>query len=393
MNNISSFFAKEVSKMKIASVISEFNPFHNGHKHLVDTIKKEHADCVVAIMSGNFVQRGDVAITDKYNRAKVALQNGCDLVVELPTAFALSSAQNFALGGVEIAKALNSDMLCFGAENDDTTMLTEIADVFYDDNFKEKIKEYISSGDYYAKAVSKAVSVVLSQEHSDILSKPNNTLAVEYIRALKGSAISPIAIKRIGAEHDSSITTETISSATNIRNLVLESKTYDNFTNMVIDNPAYIKNVETAILYKLRTMSEDDFLNISNISEGFENRIYDACRNSISLEELYENLKTKRYTLARIRRIVMNAFLEIDKTLIKKENLYVRVLGMNEKGAQIIKSTSLPLVIKVKQDYEKLSNNQKALFDIDVKASELFPLALNKKVQSKNDFATQIIKI
>ena len=139
-------------------------------------------------------------------------------------------------------------------------------------------------------------------------------------------------------------------------------------------------------------MSKQDLLNISDVTEGFENRIYEACRDSISLEELYDNLKTKRYTLARIRRIIMNAFLEIDKTLIKKENLYVRVLGMNEKGAQIIKSTSLPLVIKVKQDYEKLSNNQKALFDIDVKASEIFPLALNKKEFSKNDFSAQIIK-
>ncbi len=379
--------------MKIASVISEFNPFHNGHKYLVDTIKSEHADCVIAIMSGNFVQRGDVAITDKYNRTKEALKSGCDLVVELPTAFALSSAQNFALGGVEIAKALNSDMLCFGAENCDISMLTEIAVVFNNDNFKEKVKDYLSCGEHYAKAVSNGVRDVLSQKHAEILDKPNNTLAVEYIRAIKGSAVIPVAIERIGAEHDSDITTENISSATNIRNLVLESKTYSDFTNMVIDNPADINNLETAVLYKLRTMSKEDFLNIADINEGFENRIFDICRSSVSLNELYKNLKTKRYTLARIRRIIMNAFLDIDKTLVNKENLYVRVLGMNCKGAEIIKRASLPLVVKVRQDYEKLSDNQKALFDIDVKASELFPLALNNKEQCKNDFSSQIIKL
>ena len=379
--------------MKTAAVICEFNPFHNGHKYLIDTIKKHHADAVVAIMSGSFVQRGDVAVVDKYQRALCALQNGCDLVVELPTVFAVSSAPDFAKGGIDIAKALKADMLCFGAENDDTDALIKTADIFSDAQFDKKLKEYLTIGEYYPKAVSNAVADIMGDEYAQIVSKPNNTLAVEYIKSLKNTGISPVAIKRSGADHDSVITSDTIASATHIRNLVFENKSYEQFTCMNIKNYADILKLETAILYKLRTMQKEDFEILPDVQEGLHNRLFECSRNSNSLEELYSNIKTKRYTLSRIRRIIISALLDITKDDRNKNAMYVRVLGMNDKGAKIIKNSSMPIIAKTKQDYDRLSNDAKKQFDIDVTASDIFSLALNNKSDFTNDFSAKIIKI
>lgn len=380
--------------MKIAAVICEFNPFHNGHKYLIDKIKSDHADCVVAIMSGSFVQRGDIAITDKYTRAKAALENGCDLVVELPTVFALSSAQRFAQGGVQIASALGADMLCFGAEDADTSTLSEIADAFDDDEFKEKLKEHLSLGEYYPKAISLALESTYSKAYADVVNKPNNTLAVEYIKAIKDTTISPVAIKRLDVDHDSDKTSENIASATHIRKLIRDNADYSAFTSICPECIADIKNLETTILYKLRTMSKAEIENLPDVGEGLHNRIYDCARSSNSLEELYEALKTKRYTLARLRRIVMCALLGITKDDSNNNAKYIRVLGMNNTGAQALKNcTSLPIIAKVKQDYDKLSADAKEMFDIDARASEVFSLALNiGEIKYKNDFVSQIIK-
>ena len=379
--------------MKVAAVISEFNPFHNGHKYLIKKIKSEHADCVVAIMSGNFVQRGEVAIIDKYERAKAALQGGCDLVVELPTVFALSSAERFAKGGVQIADALNADILCFGAENEDVTKLSQIADTFSDEDFKTALKDNLSNGDYYAKAVSKAIEQILTKEHSDMLSGANNTLGVEYIKALKSTNISPVAIKRLGAQHDSDITFENISSATNIRNLIRSNENYSDFTDILIHDYTDMKELETAILYKLRTMSKDEIENLPDVSEGLHNRIFECARNSNSLNEFYDNLKTKRYTLSRLRRIVMCAILGITKELNSYDTQYVRVLGMNKAGATLLKNCKLPLLCNFPQDYEALSLDAKKVFDIDITANSVFSLAKVNNKDFINEYQRRIIRI
>ena len=378
--------------MKVAAVISEFNPFHNGHKYLVDTIKSNYADAVVAIMSGNFVQRGDVAITDKYKRAECALNNGCDLVVELPTVFAVSGAQTFAKGGVDIAKATNADMLCFCAENDNIDTLVKVADIFENEDFCNKLKFYINNGEYYPKAVSMAASDIIGHEYSEILNTPNNTLAVEYIKALKDSRISPVAIKRTGTQHDSFVTTDTIASATHIRNLVFNSEQYKCFTPIKIDNPANIQKLETTILYKLRTMTKAELSDLPDVEEGLHNRIYECARSSNSLEELYTSLKTKRYTLARLRRIIVCALLDIKKDNQAGHAEYIRVLAMNNVGADIIRKSTLPVIAKVRQDYHKLSDTAKKQFDIDVRSSEIYSLALNTIEGFSNDFSSKIIK-
>ena len=376
--------------MKVAAVISEFNPFHNGHKYLVDKIKSEYADCVVAIMSGNFVQRGDIAITDKFERAQAALDNGCDLVVELPTTFALSSAQRFAQGGVAIANALGADILCFGAENDDISLLCKVADAFDDETFNENLKELLNNGEYYPKAVSLSMEKTFGKNFSDILSTANNTLAIEYIKALKGTKLSPVAIKREGAQHDCEETSSNIASATHIRNLIREGKDCSSFTNMKIEDFTDIKKLETVILYRLRTMTPDELSNLPDVSEGLHNRIADCANSSNSLEELFDKLKTKRYTLARLRRTVMYALLNITKDDMKMKVSYIRVLGMNNNGAKLLKNASLPLICKYPQDVKALSNKAQKQFSIDLKAGKVFSLC---RKEPYNELKKRIIKV
>ena len=378
--------------MKIAAIICEFNPFHNGHKYLIDKVKSEHADCVVAVMSGNFVQRGDVAITDKFQRAKAALLNGCDLVVELPTVFALSSAAKVAQGGVHIADALGADILCFGAENDDTKKLIELSRIFESDDLNAKIKEYLSNGEYYPKAVSLAVKELYSDEYADILSGANNTLGIEYIKALKSTTISPVAIKRNGTDHDSDVVTQDIASATYIRKLISENNEYACYAAMDVEYHTDIQKLETAILYKLRTMTKEQLEALPDVNEGLHNRIFECCRNSNSLSELYNNLKTKRYTLARLRRIVMCALLDITKDMQQNDVQYVRVLAMNSVGSKLLSGCKLPLMCKYPQDYNKLSDIGKAMFDIDVKATDVFSLSICDNGTYINELKSQIIK-
>ncbi len=379
--------------MRVAAVICEFNPFHNGHKYLIDKIKREHADCVIAIMSGNFVQRGDVAITDKFKRAKEALKGGCDLVVELPTVFALSSAQRFAKAGVQIADALNAEMLCFGAENDDINALMDIVDCFDDEDFSDKLRFHLKNGEYYPKAVSKALRQLHGKEFADILDGANNTLAIEYIKALKNTSISPVAIKRIGTDHDSDVTNDNIASATHIRNLIIADNDYSKFTDIDIEHSTDIKALEQAILYKLRTMTKDELELLPDVSEGLHNRIYDCCRTSTTLQELYSSLKTKRYTLARLRRIVMCALLNINKYMQEKDAMYIRVLGMTDKGSKLLSKSKLPLVCKYPKDYNELCADAKEMFDTDIRAGEIFPLAIANGDKTYNELRNQIVKI
>lgn len=376
--------------MKVAAVISEFNPFHNGHKYLVDKIKSEYADCIIAIMSGNFVQRGDIAITDKFERAQAALDNGCDLVVELPTTFALSSAQRFAQGGVAIANALGADMLCFGTEDENIDMLKMIANVTESKDFSDLIRYYLADGQYYPKAFENSINGTLGEQYSSLVRKPNNTLAIEYIRALKNTHLTPVAIKREGAQHDCEETSSNIASATHIRNLIREGKDCSSFTNMKIEDFTDIKKLETVILYRLRTMTPDELSNLPDVSEGLHNRIADCANSSNSLEELFDKLKTKRYTLARLRRIVMYAVLNITKDDMKMKVSYIRVLGMNNNGAKLLKNASLPLICKYPQDVKALSNKAQKQFSIDLKAGKVFSLC---RKEPYNELKKRIIKV
>lgn len=384
--------------MSVFAVICEYNPFHNGHKYLIDQVKKED-DTVIAVMSGSFTQRGDVAVSDKFSRAEIAIRNGADMVIELPAVFACANAETFAKGAVDIIQSLGTvDMLCFGAEDADVNLLKMAGEAFKDKRFKEELKKYMDSGEYYPRAVKKGLEEVYSPALANVVDKPNNILAVEYIKALKDSGIEPAAVKRIGAAHDSADVKGNIASASNIREMIKSGGNYSPFVpDYIINNPADIQRLERIILYKLRAMSKEEIKKLPDVSEGLENRIYESARSSKSLDELFEAIKTKRYTMARIRRIAVSALLNINSDDSKMRAKYIRVLAFNEKGAQLLPQMknkgSLPLITNVADGYNNLNDDAKKMFDIDILATDTFNMALSEIKACGEDFTKGVIKL
>lgn len=371
--------------MSRAGIICEFNPFHNGHKFLLEKINKISADEIICIMSGSFVQRGDIAITDKYSRARAALAHGADIVVELPTVYAVSSAQTFAENGVRIAAALNCDTLCFGAENT-VSDLTEIAGLLEKGPVNDRIRSAMKSGQYYPKALSLA----LGESHADVVSRPNNILALEYIKACKKHGVIPIAIPRKGAGHNDDEIIDGIASASKIRGLIESGQAYKVLTPMEIDRPCNIRSIESAVLYRLKTITPDELSKIADVSEGLEYRISEAAKQYNSLSEICGAVKTKRYTMAKIRRVIISAFLGITAQMQETPVPYLRILGVRSGLEGIFRGAKLPLVVKTRADYESLNDSAKEIFDVDLKASEAMNIA--KGGEPINEFTEGIIK-
>lgn len=350
----------------ITGIICEFNPFHSGHKYLIDTVR-ESSDGVVCIMSGNFVQRGEFAVYDKFTRAKAALENGADLVIELPCAYSVMSAKGFAGYAVQLAEASGIvDEIAFGAECDDIDKLKAVCEKIKacDSKIKEKMKQGLS----YPSARKEVVK-------SDILDTPNNILALEYINA---AHIPCKAVKRIGRGHD---TDDVNYSASAIR------KTLNT------DEICTMKNCESAVLSKLRTMSREDFLKIDDVTEGLENRIVDAVRASTELEEIYDSIKTKRYTHSRIRRIILKAYLGITKDYTA-DVPYIRILGFNQKGrkiAALMKERSNLPVISRYADIKKLTPDGQKLFELECKCTDLYNLGYKTPLPCGTEQCAKIV--
>lgn len=381
--------------MKICGIVAEYNPFHNGHKYHIEKTKELYgATHIVAVMSGNFTQRGDIAVMDKFRRAETALKNGVDLVIELPVPFALGSAEQFATGSVSLLNSLGCvDMISFGSECGDLSLLEETAGAVLFAQQNENFFRYMKSGDPYPVALQKTIEQYYEEEIIDALAEPNNTLAVEYLKALGecGSSIKPATIKRFGAGHDSSSTTENNASASMIRKLILSGQEVSSYVPELPETDfADIRRLETAILAKLRTMTPSEIEKAPNVLMGLENRIYKAARVSGNLAELFMLIKTKRYTMARIRRIVMSVFLGIKKSDLKSPPSYVRILGMNERGREILSaaSCSLPMDTSLKA-LSGSGEKQKRLASLEERAGNLYGLAFEKKRPCGTEFTAK----
>ncbi|MBQ4100928.1 MAG: nucleotidyltransferase [Oscillospiraceae bacterium] len=375
--------------MNITAIIAEFNPFHNGHRYLIDKARANGATHIVAVMSGNFVQRGSPAIFDKFTRAKTALLNGVDLVLEMPLHISLSSAEMFGEGSVSLINSLGCvNSLCFGAECDDVSQLENIADTLLYDEFNKKIKEELSTGVSYPTARETVITNIMGGCYNDIISKPNNILAIEYIKAMKkiGANISPMLIKRVGVSHNSSDVFDNFASATTLREMLengnnieryIPSSAFDIYNSADIHS---LKYTENAFLSKLRTMNESDFLALSDVSEGLEKRIISAIASSTSLTELYDKIKTKRYTHSRIRRIIMCAYLSLTKGRFPLDIGFARVLAFNQKGAEIMsiakKSGSVPLISSL-ADVKKIGELQNSYAEWLSQTTDLYNLMKN----------------
>ncbi len=399
------------SQMKVTGIVAEYNPFHNGHKYMVEKCREGGTTHVVAVMSGNFVQRGSVAIMDKRARAAAALGSGVDLVLELPVCWAVSTAERFARGGVSVLAALGCvDALGFGAECDDVSLLLKAADAVCDIRVHEIIKRELEGGISYPKARENAVSEVFGEETASVLSEPNNILGVEYIKALKGlgSSIVPEPVLRQGAAHDSLKENGEFASASALRVLLergdeaafefMPESSVREFERLrsVGRAPACFDESERAILSRLRMLSLDDIRNAPDVSEGLENRIYNAIQAATSLEELYDIIKTKRYTHSRIRRIITSLYLGIEPSDVTAQIPYIRVLGFNERGREILKlakdTAKLPVIMKTAQ-IDALSSEAKHVFDLECKATNLYNLSTPRILPCGTECSDEIVML
>lgn len=378
--------------MSVAGIIAEFNPLHNGHAYLLSEAKKMASDGVIVVQSGNFTQRGEPAILEKHRRAEAALLCGADLVLELPLAFSVSGAQTFARGGVSALCGLGvADMLVFGSECGDIAPLQAAADAVADPAVELAVRERMQMGLPFATAREQAVRAVYGEEIASLLQTPNNILGVEYLRALwtAGAAITPQTISRVGAPHDAAEVTDTYASGSALRKRIEAGEDVTAFLpppsaeilQAEIRNgfaPAQYAKLDIAVLAFLRKATAEDFRDVPDVSEGIENRILTAARTARTILEVFDNAKTKRYSHARIRRIVLCAFLGIQRSDTEKVP-YLRVLGFSERGKALLRAArgtaKLPLVMRA-SDIEYLSASAQRCFKLECRATDIYNLAL-----------------
>ena len=411
--------------MKVVGIITEYNPFHNGHKHHISEAKKiTGADYVIAVMSGDFVQRGVPAIIGKYDRSLMALNNGVDLVIELPVCYATGSAQYFALGSVALLNSLGIvDSLCFGSECGDIKVLEEVAHIFNNPvkGFQELIYSYIRDGFTYPAARARAAQQMLilddgaNHNISKVLYNPNNILAIEYIRALQQleSPIKPYTITRYNAHyHDINIHPDSndnidimrneellnsISSATAIRSILEKAEdpsditlvntsvpqnVFDYFQNKHgTTYPITIEDFSTIIKYKLISESSIELAQYLDLSSDMADRIKNIDMHSQGITELAQNIKTKNITLTRVNRALIHTLLNIKKDLMLKylENdiiYYARILGMRKEASHLIrkirKSDRLPVITKVSRADKQLKPLGMQMLNQDIFATHLY---------------------
>ena len=405
----------------VVGIIAEYNPFHNGHAyHLNKSKELSTANYVIALVSGNFVQRGNVSLIDKWEKANMALANGADLVIELPTIYSISSAENFAYGAVKILDSLNIvDTLSFGTELDDIQTLETCADILYrqPQKFVNLLNHELSKGLSFPKARENALLMYLNdiRKYSNVLSSPNNILAIEYIKALKKlkSDIKPMAIKRKNAGYNDLEITNNFASATAIRQKLIDntpaglSKLMPPNSYRILYNAIkkghYVKDIKTfekEIIYILRKMNIKDIANLPDVTEGLEHAIKNAANSCNTIEEFMNIIKTKRYTNTRIQRILLYALLGITKDDMKasfKAQPYIRILGMNQKGKDLISvisqsNPSLNIITSVKKYVDSSPNKTLlSMLNIDINATNIYTLGYEKDSWSNLDFTHNMI--
>ncbi len=406
----------------VLGIITEYNPFHNGHVlHLNESKKITNADFTIAIMSGNFTQRGETSIFDKWAKTEMALKQGIDLVIELPTIYAISSAENFAQGAIKILSTLGIiDYLSFGSEIGEIKALNDVAEILYKEpkEFSDLIKNQLRSGLSYPKAREIAMSLYFgnSPKYTDALQNPNNILGVEYLKALKKykSPIKALTIKRNYSDYNSNTVKKGIASATAIRTMISNGKNIHSVVpfesyeiiEKLIENGEYVPSIkafEKEIIYILRKMTITEIASLPDVTEGLENRIKTAANSSNTLEELISKIKTKRFTQSRIQRILLYALIGItnkDMEMSKKTLPYIRVLGFNKHGKRIISSIAennpkAKIVVSVKRFLENNKDPKlQTMMAKDIAATNIYTLGFkNGKGVANLDYTHKILEI
>lgn len=382
--------------MKTAGIIAEYNPLHYGHLHLLQAVRQRFGEdtAVICAMSGDFVQRGDFALLRRYARAEAAVESGADLVLELPLPWAVSSAEGFARGGVETLTATGLlDVLAFGSECGDSAALLRCALALECPELTPLLKAELTRGDSFAAARQRAVSALLSPVDAALLSQPNNTLGIEYCRALlrTGSEAEVFTVPRHGAAHDAAVSEAGGCSASAIRTLLAEGTEADALSRMVPAMrrvyeeekaagraPVFAAGCERAILSRLRSMSAAEFDVLDTGREGIGQRLYKASREPASLAAILDAAKTKRYAYTRLRRMVLWAYLGLTPADIPAHVPYLRVLAANSRGRALLgrmrETARLPVLTKPAA-VRTLDAAAQRLFALEARAANLYTLA------------------
>lgn len=395
--------------MNVVGVVAEYNPFHKGHLYHLDTIRKVYMpDAIMVALSGNFVQRGEPSIFDKWARAEMALHAGADLVLELPVCFSTATAEIFAESAVKLlleSKVVNA--LSFGVEKFHEKELHYLGKLFADEpiSFRNILNEHLKKGLSFPKAREMAVVEYLLANNinldikliSGLLNKPNSILAVEYIKALNkhGSDVAILPVVRRGHQYHDKTLSKQYASATAIRQAI--SSQSQDFMDKIIPHlpestvniisreikqrrrPVFLQDFETLILYSLRRLRAYELKNYFDVEEGLENRLKKAAQSCGKLEQLIMQIKTKRYPASRIQRILIHILLNIPREMVEgRTPQYLRVLGFTKRGAmllkQINKNASIPVITRASQ-YKKLDLKSKAMFEKDLFSSDIYRLA------------------
>ena len=408
---------------RVLGIISEYNPFHNGHLyHLMASKQLSNCNYTVAIITGNFSQRGSTSLIDKWTKAEMAIANGIDLVIELPVIYSISSAENFAEGAIKILDSLGIiNSISFGAEVSNINILENFANVLYEEpkEYKNILAHELNKGISFPKARENALMMYLNdiRKFANVLSSPNNILGIEYLKALKKlkSNIIPISIQRINNSYNDVNFSGNIASATAIRNLVCNNDL--RYLNSVLPVSSYsilqeciksghvVKDLycfDKEIIYTLRRMSVEQIGALPDVTEGLEFTIKRAACSCNSVNELIQLINTKRYTQTRIQRILLYALLGItkkDMLLSKKTEPYIRVLGFNNNGKGLISEISrnnpkLPIITSVKKFLDTSTNkNQKLLLEKDIWATDVYTIGYEQDSWSNLDYTQKMISM
>lgn len=408
---------------RVLGIVAEYNPFHNGHMYHLEKAKEQSgAQYSICVMSGNFVQRGNTSILNKWKKAEMALKNGIDLVIELPTIYSVASAESFSLGAIKLLDSLKIvDAISFGAETDDFAALNNISNIAFEEpkKYKDLLNKELKKGISFPQARENALMLYLddNKRYANILNSPNNILAIEYLKSLKKikSTIQPIPIKREKVYYNENTIVDEFASATAIRNLlknkqfseirkVVPKDTYEilskesELENIVLDLSAY----EKQIIYNLRKMSVEEIAQLPDVNEGLEHSIKNAASFSNNIKDFINIVKTKRYTQTRIQRILICALLGITKRDVimgKRAIPYIRVLGFNEKGKELIsrisKANPKAQVITSVKKFEKQNNNKtyKRLLDIDIFSTNIYTMACKNDSIANLDYTKNMVII
>ena len=387
-------------KKKAVGIVAEYNPFHNGHKyHLEESLKITGAQVAIAVISGNFTQRGEMALLDKWQRSEMAVRGGINLVVEMPSVFACSNAGYFAKAGVEILENLGVEYISFGSESGNIETLAEISREIDKNShsIEEIIKESVKKGLTYPKARQEALKRIISSDKLSLIRSPNNILALEYLRYVRNA--KAVTIARKGAEYHDSFPSGNIASATAIRSSLLAGgnigsyvpesslKIISGAADLIPDDEKLFKLIQHVVL----SSSEEYISNVFGAEEGLGNKIKNNIRYFHNYEELVDGLKSKRYTRTRIQRSLIMALLGVSRDKVRSASNYIRVLAMDEEGSKYLKSvkksghSNIPIITNINKELS-LYPEIKDTLAIDVLAGDLYNLASQRDLYLCSDY-------